>query len=269
MAFMVHTSRSFAVRGGSVGCIAKNIIYKGVASHAGGSPWNGKNALYAATCGLNAVNAIRETFKDQELIRFHPIITHGGDMVNAIPETAVIETYVRGKTFEAIATNNKKINQALIGAALSLDNNVEIIDIPGYSPLKNDQNMIALSIDALKLALPDVQPWIGDGYSTGSTDMGDLSCIMPVVHPYAGGCKGKSHGNDYEIVDPIAACVDCARWQLAMLKLLLENGAARAKQIKNEFKPLFTKDEFLAYQDSLNTSGDRIIYEDGKATVIL
>ena len=62
LAFMVHTSQGekYSVGEGSVGCIAKRIIYKGVASHAGGSPWNGKNALYAATCGLNAVNAIRE-----------------------------------------------------------------------------------------------------------------------------------------------------------------------------------------------------------------
>ena len=63
MAFMVHTSRAYGVTGGSVGCIAKRIVYKGKAAHAGGAPWAGNNALYAATCGLNAVNALRETFK--------------------------------------------------------------------------------------------------------------------------------------------------------------------------------------------------------------
>lgn len=269
IAFMVHTSGGFGVQQGSVGCLAKTVEYKGTAAHAGGAPWDGRNALYAATCGINAVNAIRETFKEQDLIRFHPIITHGGDMVNAIPETTVIETYVRGKTFESIAENNKRINQALIGAALSLGCNVEITDIPGYSPLKNDPNMIKLALDAIAIALPDVKPWVGEGYSTGSTDMGDLSCIMPVIHPYAGGAKGKGHGNDYYIVDPVAACVDSAKWQLTMLKLLLENGAQRANQIKAEYTPKFTKEEFLAYQDSLNSSGDRIIYEDGKATVKL
>ena len=63
LAFMVHTSSGFSVRGGSVGCMAKKVIYKGKASHAGGSPWNGINALYAASNGLNAINAIRETFQ--------------------------------------------------------------------------------------------------------------------------------------------------------------------------------------------------------------
>ena len=130
IAFMVHTSTDYACRLGAVGCIAKNVIYKGKAAHAGGSPWAGHNALYAATCGINAANALRETFVDSDLIRFHPIITRGGDMVNAIPETVQMESYVRGRTYEAIIENNKKINRALTGAALSMGTNVEIIDIP-------------------------------------------------------------------------------------------------------------------------------------------
>lgn len=269
IAFMVHTGGSFSSNYGSVGCLAKTIIYKGVAAHAGGSPWSGKNALYAATCGINAVNAIRETFREQDLLRFHPIITHGGDMVNAIPETVTIETYVRGKTFEAIAETNKKVNQALIGAALSLDTNVEIIDIPGYSPLNNDKNMIELAKDAAAIAMPDVDFKVNNAFSTGSTDMGDLSCIMPVIHPYAAGCTGKGHGNDYYIADPVSACVTNAKWQLTMIKLLLENEATRAKKVISEFKPKFSKDEFLAYQDSLNASGNRINYENNTATVTL
>ena len=269
IAFMVHTSGSYGVLGGSVGCIAKNIVYKGTAAHAGGSPWNGRNALYAATCGINAVNALRETFKDSDLLRFHPIITHGGDMVNAIPETVSIETYVRGKSYEAMVAANKRIDQALIGAALSLDNNVEIIDIPGYAPLKNDENMMKLAQEAAQIALPERSFFYKEDFSTGSTDMGDLSCIMPVVHPYAGGAEGNAHGNNYYITDPIAACVDCAKWQLTMLKLLLENNAQRALKIKNDFTPLFTKDEFLSYQDALNQSGNRIIYNKGEATVKL
>lgn len=263
LAFMVHTSVHFATTGGSVGCLAKNIIYKGAASHAGGSPWNGINALYAANCGINAVNALRETFKEADLIRFHPIITHGGDMVNAIPETAIIETYVRGKTFDAIVSNNKKINRALTGAALSLGANIEIIDIPGYAPLVNDNEMMLVSKEAAEIAIPEVEFNFGTGTSTGSTDMGDLCCIMPVVHPYAAGGQGKSHGNDYQIVDPEAACVTNAKWQITMIELLLGNGAERAKKIVEEYEPLFaSKEEYLSFIDGLNSSGDRIVYND-------
>ena len=68
------------------GFIAKQVVYKGTASHAGTSPWDGVNALYAANCGLNAINAIRETFKESDVVRVHTIISNGGAMVNAIPE---------------------------------------------------------------------------------------------------------------------------------------------------------------------------------------
>ena len=263
ISFMVHTSTSYACRGGSVGCLAKNIIYKGTAAHAGGAPQNGINALYAANCGLNAINAIRETFTESELIRVHPIITRGGDMVNAIPE---IESYVRGKTFEAIENANKKVDRALIGGALSIGANIEIIDSPGYSPLVNDKEMIKLAIESAKELGIEID--YSDAIGTGSTDMGDLSAIMPVVHPYAGGARGKSHGNDYEIVDAEAACITNAKWQLNMMRHLLENGAELAKSIISSYKPAFeSKEAFLAYQDSLNTSGDRIEYTDGKAII--
>ncbi|MBP3370029.1 MAG: amidohydrolase [Clostridia bacterium] len=271
IALMVHTAGGFAVMGGSNGCIAKSIIYKGVASHAGGAPDHGRNALYAANCGLNAINAIRETFRDQDHIRVHPIITHGGDMVNAIPETVRLESYVRGKTFDAIAENNRKVNRALCGAALSIGTNIEIIDMPGYSPLTNAPDMMEIARDAARLLDPDVKFFFGEGVTdTGSTDMGDLSCIMPVVHPYCPGSRGKGHGNDYEIYDPEAACIKSAEWQLAMLKLLLSDGAARALSVLEGFKPQFeSKEEFLKYQDSLNDCGDRIVYGDDRAEIRL
>lgn len=266
LAFMVHTSIGYSVRGGSVGCLAKKITYKGVAAHAGGCPWNGKNALYAATCGLNAINAIRETFQEQDLIRVHPIITNGGSMVNAIPASATLESYVRGASFEAIVAANKKVNRALCGAALSLGTNVDITDIPGYAPLINDPGMVQTVKDAAQLAVPEYPFTSSDVMGTGSTDMGDLCCIMPVVHPYAGGATGTSHGSNYKIADPIAACVGSAKMQLAMLKLLLEDDAARAKKILADFKPMFaSKEEYLAYIDKLDATGDRIKYigEDG------
>ena len=263
LAFMVHASTSFCVLKGHVGCIAKWITYKGVAAHAGGSPWDGRNALYAASCGLNAINAIRETFEEKDIIRVHPIITAGGKMVNAIPETAVLESFVRGATFEGICNANYKVNRALCGAALSLGTNVEIVDIPGYAPLHDDPNLMELSAEAAKLAIPEYEYHISDKVSSGSTDMGDLCCVMPVVQPYAGGAQGRSHGNNYEIVDPIAACLGSAKLQLGMLLLLLSDDAKRARQIIAEYKPMFdSKEAYLAYMDSLNASGDRIVYNE-------
>ncbi len=155
IAFMVHSSSSFGTQSGSVGCLAKTVHYKGVSAHAGGNPGGGINALYAASQGLSAANAIRETFAEKDIIRFHPIVTHGGEAVNAIPELVTIESYVRGVSFEAIKNANTKINRALCGGALSLGANVEIIDMPGYAPLKNDENMIQLTKEAAELVIPE------------------------------------------------------------------------------------------------------------------
>ena len=269
MAFMVHTAHRFSVNGGSVGCIAKQIVYKGKAAHAGGNPWDGYNALYAANCGLNAANALRETFKESDIIRFHPIVTHGGDMVNAIPASAVIESYVRGRTFEAISNANRRINQALSGAALSLNCNVEIVDTPGYAPHLNDEGMKLLSKEAAERLMPQEEFPMSDKIGSGSTDMGDLSCVMPIVHPYAAGGEGTAHGSDYRIADPEKACVMSAKWQVMMLTLLLENHAGRAKQILAAHQPLFdSKEAYFAYVDAISREGDRIEYrEDGTATV--
>ncbi len=262
VALMVHTGNASCVFDGAVGCIAKNIAYNGVSAHAGGAPWNGRNALYAANCGLNAVNAIRETFKEPDMIRVHPIITRGGDIVNAIPECVTLESYVRGSNFKGIETANKSVNRALVGAALSLGTNIDITDIPGYAPLNNAQGMIDLCEDAFLAIFPEKEFTRYHGFESGSTDMGDLSMIMPVVHPYCDGVVGKGHGANYQIADPDAACLGSAKWQLAMLTLLLENGAARAKDILARFKPTFaSKAEFIAYIDSLNRSGERIVYD--------
>ena len=190
-------------------------------------------------------------------------------MVSAIPEKVTMEAYIRGKTYDAILSANKKINQALCGAALSLGVNVEIKDIPGYAPHVNDVGLTKIAEESFKELFPERELLLTGAHTTGSTDLGDLSCIMPVVHPYMGGAKGKAHGNDYEIFDPESACVDSAKWQVAMLTSLLEKAGERAKKIVEEYQPMFSsKEEFLSFQDSLNTSGDRIVYrQDGVVEV--
>ncbi len=270
IAFMVHTSVMSCVKKGSLGCVTKQITYKGVASHAGGSPWNGKNALYAANCGLNAINAIRETFREEDIIRVHPIITAGGEMVNAIPDTVRLESYVRGKTFDAIFDANKKVNRAICGAALSLGLNVDICDFPGYTPMLNDKSMIALAKQAADKIIPDGGFEVLEEYNSGSSDMGDLSALMPIVHPYIGGAVGNAHGSNYYIENPEIACIGSTKMQLAMLNELLKDDAECAKKIISEFTPMFkTKEEFLDYIDKINSRGDRIAYTENEATVRL
>ena len=270
IAFMVHSAPEFGVNRANVGCIAKSVAYKGVSAHAGGVPWNGKNSLYAAMQGLSGANALRETFAESDYIRFHPIITHGGEAVNAIPELTTLEAYVRGASFDAMISANKKINRALCAGALSIGANVEIVDMPGYAPLINDKNLIKLTKEAADLVIPEENFNVRDEIHTGSTDLGDLSGIMPSIHPYSSGRIGTSHGADYYIADKEKALVKSAKLQLCMLYLLLSDNARRAKEIVADFKPTFkSKEEYFSVIDSINRSGDRIVYTDDGCEISL
>jgi amidohydrolase len=204
IAFMIHTTpgERAVIRKGAVGNIRKAVRYIGVAAHAGGNPAGGVNALYAATLGLSAINALRETFREADLIRVHPIVTSGGAAVNAIPSDVRLESYVRGKTLEAVERENKKVNRALIGAAVSMGARIEINDKPGYHPLCNDDNLIELTREAMEHVLGSERVEVNRGISTGSTDMGDLSAIMPAIHPYMPGAAGMAHGSNYYITNP-------------------------------------------------------------------
>src|SRR4030095_4121171 len=146
MAMMIHLTpqreyRKAGVAASNTGCLLKTVRYIGRASHAGGAPHLGINALYAAQIGLSAINAIRETFRDEDSIRVHPIITHGGSQVNVIPGDVRIETYVRGKSVEAILDANVRVDRALKAGALALGAQVEIETMPGYLPLFNHEGM--------------------------------------------------------------------------------------------------------------------------------
>ncbi len=265
MAMMIHTSITpgFKIIAGGVGFVYKKFTFHGVSAHAGGSPHLGVNALYAASTALSAANALRETFRECDLMRFHPILSQGGTAVSAIPDTAVIESYVRGKTFEAVMHEAKKINRAFAGSAAAFGTRLTITDIPGMAPTVNSVPFLDVAKEAMLSVSPDVA--VSTNISTGSTDMGTMTSIMPAIHPYAGGAEGTSHGSDYRIADPEKACVNSAKMQLATLHLLLENEAARAKEIiaKTDV-PYKTKEAFFKDFDAFDTETDVVTYkEDG------
>lgn len=262
MALMVHVGVepvSF-IRQGTVGLVAKRATYKGVSAHAGGRPWAGCNALYAANLGLAAINSIRETFKEDDLIRVHPIITKGGNAVSAIPDEVVVESYVRGKELEVTYETNKRVNRALCAGALALGANLEITDVPGYAPLCNQEDMAKIAIEAW--ASLDDTPCERRPIGTGSTDFGDLSCIMPALHPHIAGATGTSHGADYYIKNPEKTCVNSAAWQLMILHGLLKDNAKKALEIIDGYEPQFSsKEAYFASVDRMDCDGERIDYD--------
>ena len=271
VAFMIHTGlghHTFGAPSGGNGCVVKTVTYLGKAAHAGGAPHNGINALYAAQVGIAAVNALRETFRDEDHIRFHPIITKGGDVVNAIPSLTRMESYVRGATVQAIADANRRVNRALAGAALSMGADVELCDRPGYMPVDNDKTLLELYARAAEEVVPRESIHIGKGFDTGCTDMGDISSVMPAIHGFGCGAVGTGHGADYQIADFDSAVADSAKVQLALLRILLSDGAKEARRVLENARVIFPdREAYFAAQDALTITKRAVSYEPGGARV--
>ncbi|MDY0235717.1 MAG: amidohydrolase [Gudongella sp.] len=185
----------------SNGFIAKTATFKGKSAHSGAYPHQGNNALNAAVLGINAVGLLRETFQDDDHIRFHPIIKHGGDAVNTVPHRVVLETYVRGSNIEAIYDANKKINNAFIHSALALGCECEIRDIPGYLPSNYFAGLNDYLEQAAQKYIDKDRISIG-GRTFASDDVADISAVKPVLHFGFSGFDGSFHGADFKILNP-------------------------------------------------------------------
>ncbi len=255
LAVMIHTTSrpeegKVGIPASNNGCIVKTIRYIGRAAHAGGAPHLGVNALYAAQIALAAINALRETFRDEDSIRIHPIITAGGSQVNVIPADVRLETYVRGKTVAAILEADRKVDRALRAGALALGARVEIQTWPGCLPVANDPRLSEhFRHVAVSLVGPEHVRTLG--HRAGSTDMGDLSHVMPALHPYVGGAQGAGHGADYRILDQSLAYVTTAKLLAGMAIDLLGDNAQRAREVVAQAKPAMTRAEYLAFQRSI------------------
>jgi amidohydrolase len=255
LAMMIHTTpRAEEGKAGvpesNNGCLVKTVRYIGRAAHAGGAPHMGINALYAAQIGLAAINAVRETFRDEDTIRVHPIITHGGSQVNVIPGDVRIETYVRGRSVEAILEAERKVDRAFRAGALALGAKVEIETLPGYMPMRCDQ-LMADHFRRNMVSMVGEDSYRRVGHRTGSTDMGDLSQVMPILHPYMGGARGTGHGPDFEIVDKDLAYLGPAKALAAMVVDMLGDGASGAREVLARAKPPMTREAYLTFQRSL------------------
>jgi amidohydrolase len=232
------------------GFVGKAIRYRGREAHAGGAPEKGINALNAAMLGIMGIHTLRETFRDGDHIRVHPIITRGGDLVNIIPADVRIETYVRGKTTDAILEASRKVNRALKGGAMTVGAKVEIEEIPGYLPLKNDPEMSKIFGENARQILGKAAVK-QDEHRTGSTDTGDISAIMPAIEPSITGATGTGHGSDYKIADKEMCYIIPAELMAMTVIDLLYDDAAKARRVVKAFKPEIKRQEYVRYWERL------------------
>lgn len=252
MAMQMHVAAGseFNLGASSNGFIGKLIEYHGRPAHAAFAPEEGINALNAAMMGVMGVNAIRETFRDQDHVRFHPIINAGGDLVNVIPDYVKMESYVRASNIEAMARYNKAVDRALKAGGDALGAKCEIQNLPGYLPLRPDQAFRDLLRENAVDLFGENQVTLGE-HSAGSTDMGDVSHLMPVVHPWVGCVDGVLHGADYALRDGEVAYTKTPQVLALTIVDLLTNGAEKAEAICQAFKPQLDRDSYVKFMDEI------------------
>ncbi len=255
MVMMTHTSselgdNKLAIGGTNNGFVAKRVIYTGRSAHAGGAPHRGINALNAAMLALNAIHAQRETLQDNDTVRLHYIITKGGDSVNAVPADVHLEGRCRGRNVPAILDASAKVDRSFKAGALAIGAKVKITTIPGYMPVINHSAFWDVyKSNAAELVGADAIATLG--HRTGSSDIGDVSQIMPTIHASCAGATGTGHGADYLIKDYNLAVLNAAKAMAMTVIDLLADGAVKAKEVIAKSKPPLTREQYLKAVDSL------------------
>lgn len=250
VAMLTHTSASpelgkISFGGTNNGLVAKSIKFSGVASHAGGAPHLGVNALNAAMIAISAIHAQRETYKEEDTIRVHPIITRGGVAVSSVPADVRMETYVRGASIDAFMAASKKVDRALRAGAMAIGAEVTITTLPGYLPIQSNELMLQLYSD-------NAADLVGSenlhrlSHRTGSTDMGDISQLMPVIHPYVEAASGNGHGIDYVVQDYDLGVLTGAKAMAMTVVDLLSSGGIKGTKILADYKAPMTKSAYLS-----------------------
>ena len=234
------------------GLIAEMIRYIGKSAHAAAAPDEGINALHAAVLGINAVNAMRETFRDEDRNRVHYIITKGGDTLNCVPADIRLECMVRSSSVTSMQQLLEKTERAFRSGGDAMGAVTEIKRRSGYLPLMCNERMNSVFAENARQFVPEKQVTAIDFFKA-STDMGDISHLMPAVHPIVGGVDGALHTENFRMTDETAAIVIPAKIVASTLIDLLADDAIKMRDIIKNYIPLLPKQTYLDVLDSFFT----------------
>jgi len=180
-AMMFHPSTRTMVGRGSLAAITLNLEFHGKAAHAAASPDKGVNALEACLLTFNNINALRQHFRPDA--RVAGIITHGGKAANVIPDYAAAKFIVRGATSSYRDEVLARVIACAEAGAQATGARLEHSTGRGYDHMIPNtvlNRLFAENLEALGLKVQPVRP----DEPMGSTDMGNVSHVVPAIHPY-------------------------------------------------------------------------------------
>ena len=184
-ALMVHPASGDLVRMNTIAIHRLQVEYEGQAAHAAASPHRGKNALDAAVLGYQNIAALRQHIRPDE--RIHGIFTDGGRKPNIVPEYSSMEWYVRSKNMKTLEPLKKRVLNCLEAGAMasSCTMSHSWID-PYYADMVDNETICTLyAANAHRIGRDPIEP-DSENKVVGSTDMGNVSYLVPSIHPMIG-----------------------------------------------------------------------------------
>jgi amidohydrolase len=184
-AMMVHPAGADLARMDVIAIHQMKVKYHGQAAHAAAFPHKGRNALDAAVLGYMNVAALRQHIKPNE--RIHGIISNGGDKPNIVPQFAAAEWYVRSPTLKSLERLKPRFVACLEAGAQAAACEMEIEwQDPAYADMVDNRTMLELytaNAATTGRTLIDPNSVANAEHVVGSTDMGNVSYVVPSIHP--------------------------------------------------------------------------------------
>ena len=186
-AMMFHPYDRTALALGALAKHTLHISFEGTPSHAAAAPWDGHSALNGVIQTFNLIDSLRLTLRDGT--RIHGIITNGGQADNIIVERAAAQFSVRAPEAQYLdEVVIPRVKACVEAAALATGTQVKIEVERGYKNMVNNMTLarrFGQHLADLGQDFMETDPTAG----IGSTDMGDVSQVVPGIHPYLAICQ--------------------------------------------------------------------------------
>ncbi|XP_030840445.1 peptidase M20 domain-containing protein 2 [Strongylocentrotus purpuratus] len=235
VAMMAHPYAYTVPQPVALSMLEMKIHFTGLASHASAVPWEGVNALDAAVMCYNSISVMRQQLKPEW--RVHGIFTNGGAKPNIIPEEAELFYYLRAPTQEALSQVKKKVVGCAQGAAVATGCECTVKDLGGFANVVTNPTVISI----YKREASQMGVVFDDNSGSGSTDMGNVSYVVPSIHPmYDIGTMAANHSRPFTAAAGAAAAqpptlVQAKSLALTALEVMKPGNEEVLANIKKDF----------------------------------
>src|ERR1700757_196191 len=186
VAVMVHPGPADIAAARSLALSEVIVDYRGKESHAAVAPYLGVNAADAVTVAQVAIGVLRQQLAPGQLV--HGIVTNGGQAVNVIPGHATLQYAMRAVESDSLRELEGRMFACFAAGALATGCDYEIdTPAPAYAELKPDQWLADVCREEMRrLGREPVAPEVETRLPMGSTDMGNVTQVLPGIHPVIG-----------------------------------------------------------------------------------